>query len=260
MFASCFTMAECAQPSPQQASPANPSAKSFEDELISLCRVLEQWREEVRNDPTQNEPFVLNRRAMWHSVILFASYGLAGLLFLLIDRSRYPSAYLIAYLTGIVAMVVGFSVFFVQATALGSKRFWQETLQDFSKADNYPFEMLRGNLQADFAAIEKLSSCSKHALVTVQERLNLLESQLRERVTSVIGTPHLFFFAGLAAAAFTAWQSFHTQNSTATMVVFACSLLVFPFAIYGARLRLSLVELTRCRSLIALEIARRTSS
>jgi len=86
------------------------------------------------------------------------------------------------------------------------------------------------------------------------------ETDLRERLNVIVGTPTIFVILGALAGNLTAWENYHANlGFSVGGTIFAVSIVTLLMGLWGLRLRIALTELSRCRALLSLEIARRTA-
>jgi hypothetical protein len=256
-----ITESSMSDPSDGPASSA-PNPADFEKELLELCHVLEQWRAERKaiEESEFKEFLPLNWRAALYSACFFALCRLtvvAAKFFKIPDYNLGASLLALALLFSFLGCALFFAV---RAAGLGTAQFWRTIFEEFKNKDNYPFAPLLNGLRADFSAADRLRPFSTNTLIAAQERITLEETELGNRITSIVGSPALLATFGLFGVIWTAWKNLHAEMNPVTWLIFAGTILTFILAAYGAHLRLSLFELTRCRALLGLEIARRKAA
>lgn len=97
-------------------------------------------------------------------------------------------------------------------------------------------------------------------ITAAHERIGGEESDLRDRITVLLGQPSVALLVGLLGGAWGSWKSYHNGGGFIETLLCVLSIGLFVFAIYGMRLRVSLLELARCREMLSLEIARRKAA
>ncbi len=144
---------------------------------------------------------------------------------------------------------------------LAQAKFWRAVLYIFKRRpDNYPFTSLHNCLDHDLRQQARLGKYSAHVLVAAEHRISQEEGELRERLNAIIGTPTIFVILGALAGVLTAWENYHTKlGSPVGGTIFAVSIITLLVGFWGLRLRIALTELSRCRALLSLEIARRSA-
>jgi hypothetical protein len=251
-------MAESETHDPVQAPTRTPSSQSFEGELLSLCHVLERWRAERKIALAAQDDFPpFDWRAARMAAFFFVTYWLA--VFALPFARQSLWAQVVAIVVMAISVAAGSVLFGLQATGIATTQFWRGLWRLVSTKDNYPFTSVLAALKIDFAATEKLQPFSTPVLRTARERFALEESDLKERITLIVGNPTLVAILGLLAAAWAPLQGLQTPLTKTTVALSIVSAVAFLITVYGARLRIALLELTHCRGLLSLEIARRKS-
>lgn len=231
---------------------------TFEEQLISLCRILETWRAECKTEAANDWPEF--RAPKWRTVgysVIFYALGQVAIL----EQSR------LRYLQGIPTLVFYMVILAIcsgtcitlafHACGLMDRRFWRAAKLIFKEKAHYPFTQLIRNIENDSAAAKKLLRFPDGILVAAHERMGAEETELRDRLTILLGQPSLTALASLLAGVWAGWRSFHHSNSSIEFFLCALSIGLFVLSVYGFQLRVALVELTHCRGMLALEIARR---
>jgi hypothetical protein len=248
---------------PQSASSETPGpAADFGDQVLAVCRLLERWRAEenalIEKDPDEFPP--TNWRAVGQ---LFVFLGLGGLTILIQSWLKFvqgpaTSALFITLL----AITLGASVVLtLHAPGFFQRQFWRAVWSIFrKKKDNYPFTALHRKTERDLAALPRLASFTDPLLSAVQERLTIVESELRDRLGMLGGNSALPSFVGLSVGVWSAWKSFQGGPNLLSTSFLAGSIGVLWLTGYSFHLRFSVFELSRCRALLALEVGRRKAS
>ncbi|HTB81464.1 MAG TPA: hypothetical protein VK717_11315 [Opitutaceae bacterium] len=247
---------------PDHSASAAHSPGDFEKELLALCGVLEQWRAEqkVIEKAKLNEFLPLNWRAALYSACFFALFRLTAAavkFFKIPDHNLGASLPVLTLLLFFLGCAL---LFAVRAAGFGTGQFWRTIFEELKNKDNYPFAPLLNGLRVDFSATDRLRPFSTHTLVAAQERISLEEATLGDQITSIVGSPNILAVLGLFGVIWAAWKDLSGQMNPLTWIIFAGTIIALILAAYGAHLRLSLFELTRCRALLSLEIARRNAA
>jgi hypothetical protein len=231
---------------------------TFEGQLISLCRLLEQWRADCNTESAADpddfpDP---NWRVAGRSLIFFALGQIA-----IFEQSRLNYVHgiptLCLYIMLLAVCSGAFLVLLFHALGVFERQFWRALKLIFKKKSNYPFTPLIRSIETDLAAAKMLSSFSDEIVTVVRERLGVNESELRDRLAIMLGQPSLTVLAGLLAGAWAGWKGLHRGDGTMAILLCALSIILFTLSVFGFRLRVALLELTRCRAMLSLEIARR---
>lgn len=230
--------------------------------MTALCLALEKWRAEQkqaeRDSPDEPPPFD------WRSAVYALAWdiGLAILLFL-VRSVREPqtttgTVWWFWVIWGCATLAVaGGTLQLIRAFGMQTERFWRAHWREFRTSDNYPFTPLTRTLDADSKARSILEPFSTQVVQATYERLQIQESDLRERIASVLGSPSLLALFAVPAPIWAAWQTYKADRSTIPMLVLGASIFALIVLIFGLRLRVSLTELARCRLLLSLELAHR---
>lgn len=233
----------------------------FEAQLIALCLELETWRQESKDaadsEPNSLPPF--ERRAALHSLVFFVSFLVASYLWQIAQRSQSTAAILCVAVALIISSVSAPILFVFQAVGLAKAQFWRALLHIFSDPKtNFPFTPLMRRIEHDLNQQARLRCFSLHVLTTIEQRIVQDESELRERLSTFIGTPTIYVIFGVIAGSVTAWENYHAHpDSVSHSFLFWGSIGLLIIGLYGFRLRISLIEFARCRALLSLEISRR---
>jgi hypothetical protein len=255
---------EC-QPIPTEAAVVEPKPPSqgtdFDLALRELCETLETWtierKSKLRHSEDEQPPF--DKKAASWGIAFLLLYGIGVIAWHFLKGSPHVSAQIILLFGMLITGVIGSVRLFIVAPGFLTRRFWRSFFTCF-KNDNYPFTPLLRTLDNDMEAMPRLSKFTLNVLATVEQRLALEESDLRERLVSSIGNPSILVVVGVLAGVSSAWKSFQDETTTLSTIVFFLSVAVLGLAIYAVHLRISIVELTRCRTFVALEIARRKAA
>jgi hypothetical protein len=238
------------------------SQPTFETQIVELCHVLEQWRAERKEAlATDSNDFPrFEWKAGWQSLVFYVVYGLSSFLLVKYKNSHDSLSAISAIalaLTVIISGVAGSLLLLFQAIGLGKAQFWRTLKRQITTKDTYPFSTLHYSIRIDLEASPRLRSYATNLLVVVHERLGLEEADLRERLITMAGNPTALAVLGLAAGVWTSWQNFYGHDGWASKALFGVSVMAFLLVLKAARWRVSLFELTHCRLLLSLEIARR---
>ena len=245
---------------PQAIESSVSPALAFDDELVALCLTLEKWRKDRKATLAADPDYVPSfnwKPACW-AVVLYALHWLSMLFFkwhfkTVEEWDSFGTGYL-----GAAVVTAAFAIlFFLRSFGATSRNYWREMRRFIFEKDNYPFSALHNGLKIDIQSRNILTNYSNKALVATFERIGLEEADLKERLSTLVGSPTLLVLIGLATSTWTYWRNLNGQGAAVSIAVFAGSLLAFLIVIYGARLRFSLFELTHCRLLLSLEIAHR---
>lgn len=240
--------------------PEKPAANSsrFGAEVLQVCRLLEQWRAEekrpIRSDP--NEFPETNWRVMAQALFFF---GAGGLVILTQSWLRFAQGWptLGLYVVLLATCEGAGLVLFFHALRIFTRQFWRAA---FSPKDNYPFSSLILRTERELSATEDLDRFSDAIVQGVQERLSILEGDLRERLTLLGGNSAVPTVLSLATAVWSTWKSWHEELTVIWIIALAAAVGILWMTAFTLKLRFSLLELTRCRALLSLELARRKAS
>ena len=234
---------------------------SFGETMIALCRELEQWRTECQSDLDASSDSLppWDWKAASHSLIfgigfLLASYAVPFV-------ASQPST--VAKLALILSLTVSFAAWavflFFGAFGMAKRKFWSALWASFViPKDNYPFTSLLRCIEHELGQQERLRPFPESILRAAEQRIHLEETELRERLNATVGTPTLLVLFGIGTGTVTSWNNYHSHpHSWINGLIFAGSILALLIGAYGLKLRISLIELSRCRALLALEMARR---
>jgi hypothetical protein len=226
--------------------------------LVSLCRLLEQWRADCNSESAADPDDFPNPN--WRAAGLSLIFFVLGQIVILEQSwlnhapGSFPPAryFVLLAVCGITCLV-----FMFHTVGLFERRFWRALSLTFRGKSNCPFTPLIRNIATDLAAAKKLSSFSDEIVVAARERLGVQESELRDRIAILLGQPSLTASAGLLAGAWATWKGFHNGDGTMPILLCGLSITLCLLSMDGFRLRIALVELTRCQAMLSLEIARR---
>ncbi len=244
-----------------EIAPSVSKVGRFADSLISLCKVLEVWRAEQnaidRNKPDEfPEP---NWKEIGYSIV-FYSIGAASLLVRNWVTSAHSATASICYLVSFAICGIAGIALALRGSGIAKRQFIAGIRSLFSKKENYPFTQLVQEITRDATAAQRLLPFTLEQLKHGLDRINVEETELRERITTLVGQPSLVVLAGLLASVWATWKSYHSGSGYFEIALVLVSIGAFAFAAYGFRLRVSLFELIRCRALLAFEIAAREDS
>jgi hypothetical protein len=238
---------------------ASRAPATFETQIIALCRTLETWRQECRDaaDSDPNDFPGFERKAALQALAFFVFFLVASSVWPILQIHRNTAALLFLTVALLISAVAAPMLFVFQAIGLAKAQFWRALLRIFSGTrSNYPFTPLINCIEHDCTQRERLRSFRSSVLTAAQERMNHEESELRERLNSFVGTPTIFVVFGVIAGSITAWQNYHAHpDSAISGFLFFGSIGMLLMGVFGFRLRISLTELGRCRSLLAFELA-----
>jgi hypothetical protein len=233
-------------------------AGRFTEDLIALCKVLEVWRTDQnaidRNRPDEfPEP---NWKQIGYSIIFYA-IGAASLLVRSWVSSTHSTTASMIYSVSFITCELTGCALVLRGSGIAKRQFISGIKSLFSKKENYPFTQLIQEIARDATAAQRLSLFTLEQLKHGLERINVEETELRERITTIVGQPSLVVLAGLLASVWATWKSYHSGSGYLEIALVLISIGAFAFAAYGFRLRVSLFDLIRCRALLAFEIAAR---
>lgn len=233
------------------AEPAN----EFDVQMTALCSTLEHWRKETKASEAPQSKSRFSWKAAVASVVCYVLAWSSTFLIRKLDVQGDHNWLLLIFVVAL--LLVGGAVFLViRAFDFANPAYWKE-VRDLLKRDNYPFDPLTRCLREDLAALPRLSAFSTPLLSAGSERLAAEEADLRERIMSVLGSPTVSIVAGLIGSLTSGWQALVNGPGIISSFVFFSAMGLTLFSGYGMRLRILISELTRCRSLVALELARR---
>lgn len=152
-------------------------------------------------------------------------------------------------------------LFVFQALGLGKAQFWRALITWPKRPkENYPFTSLISCLEHDAAHRHRLDRFHTDTLQVVLDRISYEETDLRERLATFLGSPTPLLMFGVIGGVFSGWESYRAHpESMAGTALFAGSLVTLLLGMFGLSQRAKLFELSWCRGLLALEIARRTA-
>jgi hypothetical protein len=235
-----------------------PAPISFGTKVLEVCRVLERWRAQQLADrrPGPSEFPDYNWRLAFQG---FVFLGVGGVIILLQSWIKFVQDFfgLGIYMT-LLAICEGAGLVLVfAATGMFTKPFWRAVRGIFRKTDNYPFTPLIREIEADNSASLLFAGYSKELISAANQRIQLEEAELRERLNLLgSGTP-LPLILTLATGIWAGWKSYRDEKSSVAMIILAASIVALWLVSYSFVLRFQLLELTRCRTLLDFEIARR---
>jgi hypothetical protein len=235
-----------------------PIGRTFDDQLVGLCRLLEKWRKASNAEPLPDPHDFPDPE--WRP----GGYGIAFLALgevAIVQQSRLNYVQdiptLLLYIC-LLAICGGASIVLVlHASGLLKRQFWQAIRRLFRKTDNYPFTQLIRTIERDIVAAGKLTDFPDNVVAVAHERIGAEEIELRDRIAIFVGQPSVVVLGGLLGGAWASWKSYNVGAGVVEILLFLISIGLFTFTVYGFRLRVALLELTRCRGMLSLEIARR---
>lgn len=237
------------------------ASSSFDADLGTLLGDLKRWRIECAAEPPAPDDFPpLDVRAFCQGAGLLAVH-------FILEALAFPSGHpavnnslaWLAVVIGTLLLSLGSGAFLVSVKAHGmhQRRYWRAAWHSFNENDQFPFEQMRSMLDRDLHAARRLEPYSLAILQTGRDRFSMMEETLRARLTTFFGNPSLLVLSGLLGAIWTAWEKYSAGGGTFNLLLLAGSIGLFLLGLYGAKLQISLADLTRCRALLSLEIARR---
>lgn len=242
----------------QQDNSALKAAESFEEKVTQLCLQLEAWRKTER-EFEKTDPDELpgpDWKVAGQSLTFFV---LGSVVVLVQSWLKFVEGWFTLSLYAILLAICGGASLVLELHALHvfEARYWKEFFSFFRSKDNYPFTPLLGRNTRDFLALKSLERFDDSIVQAVQERFGLLESELRERLSLLGGSSPLPAVLGFATTIWSAFKALQVERSAITIAALIGAILVMLLTGYAFRLRFSVLELARCRALLALEIARR---
>lgn len=241
--------------------PCRGGAKAFEDQVTELCLKLESWRKAERKleDSDPDEIPGPNWRVAGQALTFFA---LGSAVVLVQSSLKFVQGFFSFALYMLLLAICGGASLVLELRALHifERRYWKAVVAPFRTKDNYPFTPLLRRTERDFLGLTEIQRYSDAVVKAVEERLGLLDTELRERLGLLGGNSAFPAIVGFATTIWSALKSLQTEKSMVTIAALIGSILVLLLTGYAFRLRFSLFELTRCRTLLALELARRKSS
>jgi hypothetical protein len=237
---------------------------SFDTDLAALAQDLQQWRAECAAEPPSPDDFPpLDARALGQGSFFFAMDFILGALAFPNGRPLMDDSwpwFVIVTSTLVLAFGLGFFLGVIKAHGLHERRFWRALRQSTGSADPFALTLMREMLDRDLKAARRLEVYALPVLIAAKERFSLTEETLRARVNLFFGNPSLLVLAGLLGATWSSWKDYWAHDGTVTFLLVAGSFGLFLLSLYGAKLNFSLPDLTRCRTLLTLEIARRSAA
>lgn len=254
----------CAAVSAPPSVPATADGASFDTDLAALARDLQQWRAECAAEPPSPDDFPpLDAQALGQGSFFFAMDFILGALAFPNGRPLMDDSWLwlvIVMSTLVLALGCGFFLGVIKAHGLHQQRFWRALRQSMGSADPCALTLMREMLNRDLKAARRLEVYALPVLIAAKDRFSLTEETLRTRVSLFFGNPSLLVLAGLLGATWNSWKDYWAHGGTLTLILVTGSFGLFLLSLYGAKLNLSLPDLTRCRTLLTLEIARRSAA
>jgi hypothetical protein len=248
---------------PQLVAPPPDAPTSFDTDLCALVRDLQRWRADCAAEPPPDDDFPpLDIRALLQGAAFLAAHFILQTFALPQGRPVLANSPIwLAIVAGTLLLSFGYGIFLVAVKAHGMHqvRFWRALRPSKEGKDPFPFEPMHGMLERDLRATRRLEPYSLSVLHAAKERFTLIEETLRVRLNGFFGNPSLLVLSGLLGAIWTAWERYSASGGTFTLLLLTGSIGVFVLGLYGAKLQISLADLTRCRALLTLEIARRSA-
>lgn len=250
-------------PASLKVIPGSPPSR-FVSQLLNLCGELESWRSDektaAKNSVRGFPPF--EWKAGIQSLVFFITFLISSYSFRWVQSAHNIYATLAIVIAALISFPAAPILFIFQACGVAKGQFWRALFSFRSRPkDNYPFTPLATGLRYDAHHGIRLQRFRTETLKCMLNRISEEDSELRERLTVFVGTPTPLIVFGIIGGLFPAWESFHSHpGSVGQSALFFASIASLLVSLYGVHLRGALFELTRCRSLLSLEIARRSNA